>query len=123
MITTGQDFTALVAVTQGHNLTLHTTTASGKPYHAQLSENLTTRDRAYGKTIPPPLDRSTFHHNQSGQESVTFRDSLGSCYQADLASRRERLTAIRLGTACPGHKNHIASQSRPGNPWLLPLQP
>lgn len=123
MITTGQDFTALVAVTQGHNLALHTTTASGKPYSAQLSETLTTRDRAYGKTIPPPLDRSTFHHNQAGQEAVTFRDSLRSCYQAAIVSRHERLTAITQGTTCPGHKNRIASQSRPGNPWLLPLQP
>lgn len=123
MITTGQDFTARVAVHQGHAITLHTTNAAGRAYHAQLTENLDTLDRAYGKTIPPPLDRGTFHHNQTGQEAVIFRDAQGSCYQAAIASRHERLTAIHQGAACPGHKNHIASQSRPGDPWLLPLQP
>lgn len=123
MITTGQDFTAHVAVHQGHELALRTTNARGPAYHAQLTENLITRDRAYGKTIPPPLDRSTFHHEQSGQESVTFRDSLGSCYQAAIASHHERLTAIQEAAGCPGHKNHIRSESRPGNPWLLPLRP
>jgi hypothetical protein len=122
MITTGQDFTALVAVTQGHQITFHTT-ISGKPYSAQLHESLTTRDRADGKTISPPLDRTTFHHQQSGHEAVTFRDSLGSCYQAAIASRHERLTSIQQGEGCPGHKNHLRSQSRPGNPWLQPLHP
>lgn len=123
MITTGQNFTARVALTQGHQITLRTTSASGKTYRAQLNENLTTRDLAYGETIPPPLDRTTFHHHESGHESVTFRDSLGSCYQAAIASRHERLTAIQQGKGCPGHKNRLRGPSRPGNPWLLPLRP
>jgi hypothetical protein len=117
-----QYFTARVAVTQGHQITLRTTSA-GKPYSAQLIESLTTRDRADGETISPPLDRTTFHHLQSGRESVTFRDSLGSCYQTAIASDHERLTAIQQGKTCPGGKNHLHSQSRPGNPWLLPLIP
>ncbi|MGC8549442.1 MAG: peptide-N4-asparagine amidase [Acidobacteriaceae bacterium] len=123
MITNGQNFTARIAVHQGHEITLRTTSASGRPYHAHLTESLTTRDRACGKTIPPPLDRTTFHHQQSGQESVTFRDSLGSCYQATIASHHERLTAIHEGAGCPSHHNQIRSHSRPGHPWLLPLQP
>lgn len=123
MITTGQNFTALVAVHQGHHITIHTTTTSGSTYHAQLNENLTTSDRAYGKTIPPPLDRTTFHHQQSGHETVTFHDSLGSCYQAAITSRHERLTAAQQGKACPEGKNRIHPQSRPGNPWLQPLIP
>ncbi len=123
MITTGQNFTARVAVHQGHEITLRTTTASGKPYYAHLNEQLNTRDRAFGKTIPTPLDRSTFHHQQLGRETVAFRDSIGSCYHAAIASHHERLTAIHEGTGCPSHQNHIHSQSRPDHPWLVPLHP
>ncbi len=121
MVTTGQDFTARVAVRQGHEIALRTTNASGGVYRANLEENLNARDRAYGKTIPPPLDRTTFNHEESGQETVQFKDSLGSCYQAEIASQEERLTAVHAGIGCPGHRNHVDNRSRPDHPWLMPL--
>lgn len=123
MVTTGQDFTALVAVRQGHTLTLRKTNSSGGVYDARLAEDLDTQDRADGMTIPPPLDRSDFDHKELGQESVQFKDSLGSCYHVEIASREERLTAVREGMGCPGRKNHLDSRSLPDNPWLMPLVP
>ena len=123
MVTTGQDFFAQVAVRQGHAIELHKSNASGTTYRAALKENILTRGRAYGKTIPPPLDRSSFDHKGSGQEAVQFDDSLGSCYQAAIASRKERLTAVREGMGCPRHSNHLDPRSRPDDPWLLPLHP
>ena len=123
MITTGQDFTALVAVHQGHQITVRSTNPSGAAYHALLNESLDTRDRAYGKTIPPPLDRSNFNHQESGRETVNFKDSLGSCYHTEIQSHEERLTAVHEGAGCPNHSNHLHSRSRPDHPWLMPLQP
>jgi len=123
MVTTGQDFTALVAVRQGHEIEVRRTKASGVGYHARLAENLTTRDRAYGKTIPPPLDRSYFDHEESGQETVQFKDSLGSCYRATIVSNEERLTAAHEGMGCSDGRNHLDSRSRPDDPWLMPLHP
>jgi hypothetical protein len=122
MITQGQNFTAQVAVKQGHQITLRTTGTTGRPYEAHLSEILVTRDHTDGETISPPLDRSSFHYRQSGQESVTFQDSTGSCYQAVLASSHERLTAIHFGQGCPNHQNRLRGESRPGDPWLLRLR-
>jgi len=122
MITTGQDFTARVAVRQGHWITLRRTDATGRPYEATLRESLATRDHTYGETISPPLDHSRFPYRQSGEESAAFHDSLGSCYQAALASRHERLTGMRLGQGCPQHQNRLRSTSRPEDPWLLPLR-
>jgi Peptide N-acetyl-beta-D-glucosaminyl asparaginase amidase A len=123
MVTTGQDFTALVAMRQGHEISLRRTNASGDTYHALLEENVDARDRAYGKTIPPPLDRSNFDHQEAGQETVQFKDSLGSCYDAEIVSREERLTAVHEGMGCPDHSQHLNSRSRPDNPWLMPLHP
>ncbi len=123
MVTTGQDFFAQVAVRQGHAMELHRTSTSGAVYHAALKENIDTRDHAYGKTIPPPLDHSNFNHMQSGQETVQFYDSLGSCYQAAIVSREEQLTAVREGAGCAGHRNRLNLSSRPDDPWLMPLHP
>ena len=123
MVTTGQDFFAKVAVRQGHALELRRTSASGEVYHATLKENVDTRDRAYGKTIPPPLDRSNFDHKESGQETVQFHDSLGSCYQAAIKSHEEQLTTLHKGMGCPGNNNHLDPRSRPDDPWLIPLHP
>ena len=95
----------------------------GGSYHAALSENLSVSDREYGKTIPPPLDRSSFDHNESGQEIVLFRDSLGSCYATQVQSQEEQVTGVREGVNCPGGSNHLESSSRPDNPWLMPLIP
>ncbi len=123
MVTTGQDFIALVAVQQGHEVALHRTKSSGGVYKASLEENLSARDRAYGKAIPPPLDRSNFDHEESGQETVRFNDSLGSCYQAKIVSREERIVALHEGKGCPDRSNRFNSRSLPDNPWLMPLQP
>ncbi|MFP5232457.1 MAG: peptide-N4-asparagine amidase [Acidobacteriota bacterium] len=123
MVTKGQDFYAKVSVWQGHRITLDRIGASGGNYKAALSENLNTSDREYGKTIPPPLDRSNFDHDESGQEIVQFRDSLGSCYTAQVQSQEERVTGVREGVNCPGGSNHLDSDSRPDNPWLMPLIP
>ncbi len=123
MVTTGQDFTARVAVRQGHEITVRRRNASGGVYHALLRENLATRDRAFGKTIPPPLNRSHFHHEESGQETVRFKNSLGSCYQTRIVSDKERLTSVHQGMGCPGDSNHLNSRSRPDQPWLMPLRP
>jgi len=123
MITMGQDFTARVAMRQGHEISLRRVNAGGGVYDAHLSEDLDTRDRAYGKTIPPPLDRSRFDHEEAGQETVEFKDSLGSCYRAEIASREERLTAVHEGVGCAGDRNYLDSRSRPGHPWLMPLLP
>lgn len=121
MVTTGQDITARVAVRQGHAIEVSRTNALGGVYHARLNESLTTQDRAYGKTIPPPLDRSSFDHEESGQETVVFKDSLGSCYQAAIASSEERLTAVHEGMGCADGGSHLDSRSRPDDPWLMPL--
>ncbi len=123
MVTRGQDFNAQVSVWQGHRILADRTGASGGSYHAALSENLSVSDREYGKTIPPPLDRSSFDHNESGQEIVLFRDSLGSCYATQVQSQEEQVTGVREGVNCPGGSNHLESSSRPDHPWLMPLIP
>ncbi|MDE3201338.1 MAG: hypothetical protein KGN79_10510 [Acidobacteriota bacterium] len=121
MVTTGQDFTALVTARQGHEITLRRTSGSGRIYNAHLNEELESRDRADGVNIPPPLDRTDFDHQEAGQETVQFKDSLGSCYQAEIESRAERLTAMQVGIGCVNGRNHLGTRSRPGHPWLLPL--
>ncbi|MFS6658013.1 hypothetical protein WHJ95_14190, partial [Staphylococcus aureus] len=92
MVTTGQDFTAFVAMKQGHRIETHRTGRQGATYHAVLDENLATRDHAPGKAIPDPLDRTDFPYDEAGSEQVTFTDSLGSCYRTDLQSADGRLT-------------------------------
>ena len=123
MITTGQHFTAWVAMKQGHRIETRRTDAHGAAYHAVLDERLATRDHAKGETIPPPLDRTTFPHHQAGSEQVSFTDSLGSCYRTAIQSRDERLTKFSAGKGCPGNANHLDARSRPGNPWLVPVNP
>ena len=122
MITKGQDFTAEVAMKLGHRIDTWRTDAWGASYHAVLDEHLATRDHADGKTIPDPLDRSDFAHDESGSEQVSFTDSLGSCYRTAIQSRDERLTAVDEGSGCPGNANHLDARSRPDHPWLMPLQ-
>ena len=121
MLTTGQDFTAEVAMKQGHRIETRRTDAQGATYHAVFDENLATRDHADGKTIPDPLDKTTFPHDEAGSEQVSFTDSLGSCYRAAIQSRDERLTAAGEGRGCPGDANRLDSRSRPDHPWLAPL--
>jgi len=121
VVTKGQDFTALVAMRQGHRIDRLQTGTKGVSYHALLQENLSTQVRADGKTIPDPLDRSDFAHDEQGTEQVSFTDSFGSCYRADIASRDERLTRHSEGQDCPGHANRLDSRSRPDSPWLAPL--
>ena len=121
MITKGQDFTADVAMKQGHRIETRRTDAQGAAYHAVLDENLATRDHADGKTIPDPLDRSDFVYGEAGSEQVDFTDSLGSCYRTTIRSRDERLTAASEGSGCPGNANRLDSRSRPDHPWLAPL--
>lgn len=118
---TGQDFIAQVAMKQGHHIDVLRTHAGSTPYHAWLDEALSTQDRADGKTIPDPLDRSDFAHHQRGSEQVSFGDALGSCYRTRIASRDERLTLLQQGRGCPGRGNYLDSRSRPGQPMLLPL--
>ncbi|MEW9572965.1 peptide-N4-asparagine amidase [Rhodanobacter sp. Si-c] len=121
MVTKGQDFTAEVAMKQGHRIETRRTDARGAAYHAVLDENLATRDHADGKTIPDPLDRSSFAYDEAGSEQASFTDSLGSCYRSAIQSRDERLTAASEGTGCPGNANRLDSRSRPDHPWLMPL--
>lgn len=123
MRTTGQDFTAQVAMKQGHHLETTRTEAGSTAYHAVLDERLATRDHADGKTIPDPLDRTRFPHDEAGSERVSFRDSLGSCYRSSIQSRDERLVAASEGTGCPGNANRLDGRSRPDHPWLAPLEP
>ncbi len=118
---TGQDFTAEVAMRQGHRIEAAHSGAQGKPYRAVLDEHLATRDHADGKTIPDPLDRSDFAHAEAGSEQATFTDSLGSCYRTGLQSRDERLSVVSEGEGCPGKVNRLDGRSRPDHPWLLPL--
>lgn len=66
MVTTGQDFIARVAVRQGHEIVPRRTDAAGEVYRAHLAENLNARERACGKSISPPLNRSDFDHKESG---------------------------------------------------------
>jgi len=66
MVTHGQDFTAAVAMKQGHRIEFRRTAAQGPAYHAVLDESLSTRDHAAGKTIPDPLDRSSFPYDEAG---------------------------------------------------------
>lgn len=122
VVTKGQDFTALVAMKQGHRIDTQRTYTQKPAYHASLQESLSTRVRADGKTIPDPLDRSDFVHRERGTERVRFTDSLGSCYRTSIASHGERLTRLSEGQGCSGHLNHLDSRSRPDNPLLMPLQ-
>jgi hypothetical protein len=121
MNTQGQDFTAEVAIKQGHRIEVRRTAARRTVYHAVLEETLSTRDHADGKTIPDPLDRSSFVYDEAGSERASFTDSMGSCYRTAIQSRNERLTAVSEGTGCPGKVNHLDSRSRPDHPWLAPL--
>jgi hypothetical protein len=121
MVTQGQDFTADVAMKQGHRIEVGSTATPGGAYHAVLDENLSTRDHADGKAIPDPLDRSSFPYHEKGSEQASFTDSLGSCYHTAIQSRNERLVAVSEGTGCPGKANHLDSRSRPDHPWLLPV--
>jgi hypothetical protein len=121
--TTGQDFTAQVAMKQGHRIETTRTDARGATYHAVLDERLATRDHADGKTIPDPLDRTTFPYHEAGSEQVSFSDSLGSCYRTAIQSRDERLTAAGEGAGCPGGANRLDARSRPDHPWLAPIEP
>lgn len=121
MVTQGQDFTADVAMKQGHRIQIRRTAARGATYYAVLDESLSTRNHADGKTIPDPLDRSSFPYDESGSEQASFTDSMGNCYRAAIQSRNERLTAVSEGTGCPGKANHLDSRSRPDQPWLAPL--
>jgi Peptide N-acetyl-beta-D-glucosaminyl asparaginase amidase A len=121
MVTQGQDFTADVAMKEGHRIQIRRTAARGAAYHAVLDESLSTRDHADGKTIPDPLDRSSFPYDEAGSEQASFGDSMGNCYRAAIQSRNERLTAVSEGTGCLGKANHLDSCSRPDHPWLVPL--
>lgn len=121
MVTKGQDFTARVAMKQGHRIETRRTDTQGAAYRALLDEGLSTNDRADGKSIPDPLDRSDFAHDEAGGEQAIFTDSLGSCYRTGIQSRDERPTAASQGDGCPGHVNHLDSRSRPDHPWLAPL--
>lgn len=121
MVTRGQDFTAEVAIKQGHRIETNRVAARGTAYHAVLDENLSTRDHADGKAIPDPLDRSSFAYDEVGSEQASFTDSMGSCYRTAIQSRNERLTAISEGAGCLGNANHLDSRSRPDHPWLTPL--
>lgn len=122
MVTTGQDFTAQVAMKQGHHIDTTRTDAQGMAYRAVLDESLAARDHADGKTIPDPLDRTSFPHDEAGSERVSFSDSLGSCYRSSIRSRDERLTAASEGAGCPGNANRLDGRSRPDHPWLAPLE-
>lgn len=121
MVTQGQDFTAEVAIKQGHRIEVRRTAAQRTAYHALLEENLSARVHADGKTIPDPLDRSSFAYGETGSELASFIDSIGSCYRTAIRSRNERLVAVSEGTGCPGKTNHLDSRSRPDLPWLSPL--
>jgi hypothetical protein len=121
MVTQGQDFTADVAMKQGHRIEIRRTAARGAAYHAVLDESLSTRDHADGKTIPDPLGRSSFAYGEAGSEQASFTDSMGNCYRAAIQSRNERLTARSEGIGCLGKANHLDSRSRPDHPWLAPL--
>lgn len=121
VVTKEQDFTALVAMQQGHRIDRQHANAQGTVYHASLQESLSTQDRADGKTIPDPLDRSDFAYRERGAERVSFVDSFGSCYRTDIVSRDERLTGLSEGQGCRRHANHLDSRSRPDSPSLSPL--
>ena len=123
MITTGQDFTAFVAMKQGHRIETHRTDVQGTSYHAVLDENLATRDHAPGKAISDPLDHTDFAYDERGSEQVTFTDSLGSCYRTAIQSRDGRLTKASEGAGCSGDSNRLDSRARPDHPWLTPLDP
>ena len=119
---TGQDFTAFVAVKQGHRIEMRRTDAQGASCHAVLDESLATRDHAPGQAIPDPLDHTDFAYDEAGSERVTFTDSLGSCYRTALQSSDGRLTGVSEGKGCPGNVNRLDDRSRPDQPWLMPLE-
>ena len=121
MVTQGQDFTADVAMKQAHRIEIRRTAVQGATYQAVLDESLSTRDHADGKTIPDPLDRSSFPYDEAGSEQASFTDSMGSCYRTAIQSRNNRLTAVSEGTGCLGNANHLDGRSRPDHPWLAPL--
>jgi hypothetical protein len=116
-------FTAGVSMSQSYIVKLKV--VPGNPhasiYTASLKNILSSQDKALGKSIPKPLNETSFAHHQRGQQRVTFKDSFGSCYRTRLESQNERLTNVFQGGQCPHHLNHLIWRSRPNNPWLMPL--
>lgn len=118
-----QNFTAQVVVRQGRRLTLAGLLAPGERYRAQLVQSLTARDRASGPAISPPLSLEAFDHQQSGQAELRYVDSAGSCLSLWLATKAERIAAVRQGRSCAEHRNVLLDRSRPTEPSLMPLLP
>ncbi|MBD8874530.1 peptide-N(4)-(N-acetyl-beta-glucosaminyl)asparagine amidase [Rhodanobacter sp. DHB23] len=60
----------------------------------------------------------TGHTGQASSQTFAFRDSLGSCYRADVASASGAVTAYGTGKGCPGGQNGVSWFSHPdGSPW------
>jgi hypothetical protein len=59
----------------------------------------------------------TAHTGQHSAQSYTFGDSLGGCYQANVASADGMLSAYSQGQGCPGGANRVSWFSHPdGSP-------
>ena len=59
----------------------------------------------------------TGHSGQASSQAFDYRDSLGGCYRADVASAAGAVTAYGTGKGCPGGRNGVYWFSHPdGSP-------
>lgn len=59
----------------------------------------------------------TGHSGQASTQAFAYRDSLGGCYRADVASAAGAVTAYSSGQGCPGGQNGVYWFSHPdGSP-------
>ena len=60
----------------------------------------------------------TGHTGQASSQAFNYRDSLGGCYRADVASASGAVTAYGTGKGCTGGQNGVYWFSHPdGSPW------
>jgi hypothetical protein len=69
--------------------------------------------RTGGQNISNPVWEST--------TSRDYKDNLGSCYRAGMASSHGSITALSTGQGCPGNQNQVAwyahPDGAPGSSW------
>jgi hypothetical protein len=60
----------------------------------------------------------TGHTGQASTQAFAYRDTLGGCYRAEMASASGAVTAYSAGKGCPGGQDSVYWFSHPdGSPW------
>jgi hypothetical protein len=100
---------AATTVRQGQELQSSRDLAGVPLYATQLSNQVEAAD-----TLQFNANGAlTGHTGQQNTQRYSFEDTLGSCYQASVASVGGVLSAYTQGQGCPGGRNHLSWFSRP----------